>query len=42
MTILTFLAAFAAIGFEGKQQEFRDALFLCLGVFCGSGLRLIG
>jgi threonine/homoserine/homoserine lactone efflux protein len=41
MTILTFLAAFAAIGFEGKQHEFHQALLLCLGVFCGSGLWFI-
>ncbi len=41
MTILTFLAAFAAIGFEGKEHEFHEALLLCLGVFCGSGLWFI-
>jgi len=41
MTILTFLAAFAAIGFEG-QHNFKDAFLLCFGVFCGSGFWFIG
>lgn len=38
MTILTFLAAFAAVGFEGNQHSTADAWLICLGVFCGSGL----
>lgn len=41
MTILTFLAAFAAVGFEGTQHDMHQALLLCLGVFCGSGLWFI-
>ena len=42
VTILSFLAAFAAAGIEGKQHEFQQALLLSLGVFCGSGLWFIG
>ena len=42
MTILTFLAAFAAIGFEGQQHSMYEAILLCLGVFSGSGLWFIG
>jgi threonine/homoserine/homoserine lactone efflux protein len=41
MTILIFLAAFAAIGFEGTQHTASDALLICLGVFSGSGLWFI-
>lgn len=37
MTILTFLAAFAGLGIEG-HHEAHQAILLCLGVFCGSGL----
>ncbi len=40
MTIITFVAAFAAVGFQGKH-DFHDALLICLGVFCGSGLWFI-
>ncbi len=42
MTILTFLAAFAAIGFEGGEHDIQQASLLCLGVFFGSGLWFIG
>ena len=38
MTILTFLAAFAAIGYEGTEHTQSESLMLCLGVFSGSGL----
>ena len=41
MTILTFLAAFAAAGFEGSSHSSYDALLITLGVFCGSGLWFI-
>ena len=41
MTILTFIAAFAAVGFEGSQHDFHRALLLCCGVFCGSGMWFI-
>lgn len=40
MTIITFIAAFAAVGFKGKH-EWHDALLLCFGVFCGSGIWFI-
>lgn len=36
MTILTFIAAFAAFGLVG-HQDFYEATLLCFGVFCGSG-----
>ena len=35
MTIVTFIAAFAAAGFEG-QQTVATAVLICLGVFMGS------
>lgn len=41
MTILTFIAAFAAVGFEGNQHSTSEAWLICLGVFCGSGLWFI-
>jgi threonine/homoserine/homoserine lactone efflux protein len=41
MTIITFVAAFAAVGFQGRH-EWREGLMLSFGVFCGSALWFIG
>ena len=38
MTIVTFIAAFAAVGFEGTHQPLDQALLISSGVFCGSVL----
>lgn len=35
MTILMFITAFTAVGFEGQQTAFQ-AILICLGVFLGS------
>lgn len=36
MTILMFIAAFAAAGFEGHEESLTQAVLICLGVFLGS------
>lgn len=36
MTIVTFIAAFAAVGFEGQEHDLAQAITICLGVFTGS------
>ena len=36
MTLLMFIAAFAAVGFEGHEESISQALLICSGVFLGS------
>jgi threonine/homoserine/homoserine lactone efflux protein len=36
LTIVTFIAAFAAIGFESQDRSLTESLFMTLGVACGS------
>jgi threonine/homoserine/homoserine lactone efflux protein len=38
MTILSFVAIFAALGFGTASESYSSALILVLGVFCGSAL----
>lgn len=38
MTILSFTAIFAGLGFSAQATDFSGSLALVLGVFCGSGL----
>jgi threonine/homoserine/homoserine lactone efflux protein len=36
MTILMFIAAFTAAGFEGHEESLTQSVLICLGVFLGS------
>jgi arginine exporter protein ArgO len=38
MTILSFVAIFAALGLGNASSSYASALVLVLGVFCGSAL----